>query len=467
MPPPLHHYGSQPLGKLGLLLRLLAFSASGSRPATVADAVAQGETVTTTMPLFPSAAPGERGDTEHEHVTNSSDGRLIANVSVPTLSMHLPPVTGDGRFPPVVLIFPGGGFEHLYIDKEGTEVVPWLTSLGIAACVVKYRVPLLLPRPELPGLRQPLDAAAEIWRPLMDVQRALGLVRARCSSGSGSAAADGGGGGGGDGGAPLLPGWRCNASAVGVLGFSAGGALAGALSTHYQTRLYPHIDAADTRSARPDFTLMVYPAPLTGALGMLAAHSGVPVSLPAVCVLWASLSPSAARSHSTTHICCCCCCCCCWVRGYVCSPGPRGICTSQRTCSQAAAAAAMPCRGSCRGLSSTAPRHRRSSRRRPTMRWVWDRPLSHSHALLCNPSPSCPLRLPLSLVPPCCRVSSRQTMRWPGGRRRQQPIRAAACLPASSPSSRAAGMASACAPTHCARSAAGQGAPPAGCALWA
>jgi hypothetical protein len=94
---------------------------------------------------------------------------------------------------------------------------------------------------------------------------------------------------------------------VGVLGFSAGGALAGALSTHYQTRLYPHIDAADTRSARPDFTLMVYPAPLTGALGMLAAHSGVPVSLPAVCVLWASLSPSAARSHSTTHICCCCC----------------------------------------------------------------------------------------------------------------------------------------------------------------
>ena len=186
------------------------------------------------FPIFRGRAPGEHGDSEHEHVTNSTDGRLIANVTVPTLSVEWPPAEPGAPPPPVVLVFPGGGFEHLYIDKEGADVVPWLKRLGLGAAVLKYRVPLLLPRPNLPGLRPGLDAAAEIWRPLMDAQRAVGLVRARCAAGV----------------------WRCNASAVGVLGFSAGGGLAGALSTHWRERLYPPTDAADTESARPDFSMV-------------------------------------------------------------------------------------------------------------------------------------------------------------------------------------------------------------------
>jgi acetyl esterase/lipase len=121
-----------------------------------------------------------------------------------------------------VVVFPGGGYKILAIDLEGTEVCDWLSSRGITCVLLKYRVPDTGPYPES-------DEA------LQDAQRAVGMVRAHAAE------------------------WKIDPKRVGVLGFSAGGHLAAAVSTHYETRLYPEVDGADELSCRPDFAVVVYP----------------------------------------------------------------------------------------------------------------------------------------------------------------------------------------------------------------
>jgi acetyl esterase/lipase len=145
----------------------------------------------------------------------------LGNVSVPTLTLYPAKAAASG-FVPAVVVFPGGGYNILAIDLEGTEVCEWLNSAGIACALLKYRVPNTGPYPK--------SAAA-----LQDAQRALGLVRAHAAE------------------------WGIDAKRVGVLGFSAGAHLAAALSTHYDRRLYDPIDAADKLSCRPDFAVIVYP----------------------------------------------------------------------------------------------------------------------------------------------------------------------------------------------------------------
>ncbi|MDF1744027.1 MAG: alpha/beta hydrolase, partial [Gimesia sp.] len=120
---------------------------------------------------------------------------------------------------PAVVIFPGGGYNILAYDLEGTEVAEWLNSIGVHAVVVKYTVP---------GNQR--EAA------LKDAQRAFGIVRSKAKE------------------------WGINPEQIGVLGFSAGGHLAANLSTNYQKRNYESIDAADKLSCRPDFSVLIYPA---------------------------------------------------------------------------------------------------------------------------------------------------------------------------------------------------------------
>lgn len=120
---------------------------------------------------------------------------------------------------PAVVIFPGGGYQILAYDLEGTEIAEWLNSIGIHAVILKYTVP---------GNQR--DAA------LQDAQRAFGIVRSKAKE------------------------WSINPDQIGVLGFSAGGHLAANLSTNYQKRDYAPIDAADKLSCRPDFTILIYPA---------------------------------------------------------------------------------------------------------------------------------------------------------------------------------------------------------------
>ena len=181
-----------------------------------------------TLPVWPGAAPGAPANLPAEADTTSAKDNLIAgrplvrlgNVSVPTLTLYA--ARGNSGAGPAVVIFPGGGYNILAIDLEGTEVCDWLNAAGINCVLLKYRVPNTGPYPKSPAA-------------LQDAQRALGLVREHAAE------------------------WGIDPKRVGVLGFSAGAHLAAALSTHFEQRLYDPIDAADKLSCRPDFAVIVYP----------------------------------------------------------------------------------------------------------------------------------------------------------------------------------------------------------------
>jgi acetyl esterase/lipase len=119
-----------------------------------------------------------------------------------------------------IIIFPGGGYSHLSMDKEGTKVAEWLNTLGIAAFVLKYRLP------------SDLIMKNKTIGPLQDAQEAIRYVRENAAK------------------------WNINPNKIGVLGFSAGGHLAATLSTHYDDKVY---ETKSKISARPDFSLLIYP----------------------------------------------------------------------------------------------------------------------------------------------------------------------------------------------------------------
>lgn len=181
-----------------------------------------------TVPVWPGAAPGAPTNPPAEADMTTAKDNLIAgkpltrlgNVSTPTLTLYK--AKGRSGFNPAVVVFPGGGYSILAIDLEGTEVCDWLTSAGINCVLLKYRVPGSGPYPK--------SSAA-----LQDAQRALGLVRQHAGE------------------------WGIDPNRVGVLGFSAGGHLAAAISNHFDQRLYDPLDAADKLSCRPDFAVVVYP----------------------------------------------------------------------------------------------------------------------------------------------------------------------------------------------------------------
>lgn len=187
-----------------------------------------------TLNLWPTAVPdpvptkGTEANTA-DPVKNVIAGKPImiwANVAKPTITLYPPKGAANGA---AVVVFPGGGYNILAIDLEGTEVCDWLNAKGVTCVLLKYRVPDT-------GPYMTKSPAA-----LEDAQRALGLVRSHASE------------------------WRIDPNRVGVLGFSAGGHLAVALSTHYDKRLYPAVDAADQLSCRPDFAVVVYPGYLADA----------------------------------------------------------------------------------------------------------------------------------------------------------------------------------------------------------
>lgn len=191
-----------------------------------------------TLNLWPHGAPGTKPTAEAEADISKPGDYLVAgkpiirlgNVSKPTITLY--PAKSDPSGAAVV-VFPGGGYNILAFDLEGTEVCEWLNSINVTCVLLKYRVPDSGPYPK--------SAAA-----LQDAQRAVGMVRAH--------AAD----------------WSIDPHRIGVLGFSAGGHLSAALSTHFEQRVYDPVDSADQQSCRPDFAVLVYPAYLSAAEGSLA-----------------------------------------------------------------------------------------------------------------------------------------------------------------------------------------------------
>jgi len=148
----------------------------------------------------------------------------VSNVSRPTMTVYSPQGKNTGA---AVVVFPGGGYGILAIDLEGTEMCDWLTSKGITCVLLKYRVPCAVSEP----YRQCPMA-------LTDAQRTVGLVRFHAAE------------------------WHIDPHKIGVLGFSAGGHIVAEMSTHFDRRSYPAVDAADKESCRPDFAVALYPGHL-------------------------------------------------------------------------------------------------------------------------------------------------------------------------------------------------------------
>ncbi|GGB04405.1 beta-xylanase [Puia dinghuensis] len=173
------------------------------------------------MPLYgtdpiPNSRPAANAE------TIDSSGRPIrysySKVSRPTLTVWQPPA--GKRTGTAVIVCPGGGYVHLAMTHEGTQVAAWLNSLGITAFVLKYR---------LPDDETMVDKTIG---PLQDAQRAIQLVRQRAGE------------------------WGVNPGKIGILGFSAGGHLASTAGTHFTT---PVIANPAGVSLRPDFMVLLYP----------------------------------------------------------------------------------------------------------------------------------------------------------------------------------------------------------------
>jgi acetyl esterase/lipase len=164
----------------------------------------------------------------------------VCNVSQPAMTVYPPKGTNTGI---AVVVFPGGGYNCLAIDLEGTEICDWLTSRGITAVLLKYRVPT-----------RSSGAYAESLPALEDAQRTVGLVRFHAAE------------------------WHIDPHKIGVIGFSAGGHLVTAMSTHFDQRLYPAVDAADQESCRPDFAIALYPGHLWKRDGNFELNPNVPVT---------------------------------------------------------------------------------------------------------------------------------------------------------------------------------------------
>jgi acetyl esterase/lipase len=188
------------------------------------------------MTLWPIGAPGEKGDIGVEQdTTKPGDGLVggkrvvrLGNVSAPTVTLYRPAQEKDTGA--AVVVCPGGGYSILAMDLEGTEVCQLLNSAGVTAVLLKYRVPA----------RKGLE---RYTAPLQDAQRALGLVRYHAAE------------------------WHIDPNRIGIMGFSAGGHLSAAASTHFAKRTYDPVDEADQASCRPDFALLIYPAYLVRQKG--------------------------------------------------------------------------------------------------------------------------------------------------------------------------------------------------------
>jgi acetyl esterase/lipase len=179
--------------------------------------------------LWPGTAPDTTALAAAQVETTVSG--MIENVSRPTMTVY-PPVSNTTGV--AVLVFPGGGYRKLAIDLEGTEICDWLVLKGITCVLLKYRVPASGPYwdPQCTcHVTPPAPLALE------DAQRALGLVRSHAAE------------------------WHIDPHKIGVLGFSAGGHLSAAISTHFE-RAYSPVDDADKQSSRPDFVVALYPGHL-------------------------------------------------------------------------------------------------------------------------------------------------------------------------------------------------------------
>jgi acetyl esterase/lipase len=196
---------------------------------------ALGRSDCTVVPLWPERiGPGETKPQLAESFQTTPEGTLVFRPVVKSEMIVIPPPQGTRSTGVTVLFCPGGGYGALETASilQGSQ---WLNEMGATAVLLKYRIPRR--SAELPAHQLPL----------MDAQRALGLLRSRAKE------------------------WHLDPARIGIIGFSAGGHLAAMASNHHEQRTYDPIDDHDRVSCRPDFCLLMYPAYLTNPILELQA----------------------------------------------------------------------------------------------------------------------------------------------------------------------------------------------------
>lgn len=175
-----------------------------------------------TLPLWESEMPNHDEKGIKETLILEENGFLVArDIQNPDIAVFLPSkmnATGEA-----VIICPGGGYQVIVYNWEGTDIAKALNAKGIAAIVLKYRLPISD------------DHIIKHKSALMDAQRAMRTVRFNAEK------------------------WNIDHDKIGIMGFSAGGHLAGSLSTHYDNGNQNSKDSIETMSCRPDFSVLVYP----------------------------------------------------------------------------------------------------------------------------------------------------------------------------------------------------------------
>lgn len=198
----------------------------------------------TEIVLWPAGLEIAKPELEGPETTGLSDhpvgGRhwtYIANVARPTMTVYPPKGRNTGA---AMMVFPGGGYQILAIDLEGTEICDWVTSKGMTCILLKYRVPHSgESRSKVSGRYKLPDVPLA----LQDAQRAMRLVRQRAAA------------------------FAIDPERIGVIGFSAGGHLVADVSNKDGSS-YAAVDAADALSPRPNFAVGVYPGHLWSGEGM-------------------------------------------------------------------------------------------------------------------------------------------------------------------------------------------------------
>jgi acetyl esterase/lipase len=179
------------------------------------------------IPLWPAGSPTLKGANEKEvtrpeNVKPGDRINSIINVHNPSIEVHLP--SKEKANGTAVIVAPGGGHRQLVWGSEGTDIAKWLNELGVAAFILKYRLAFT------PNYRYTVEGEA-----LADTQRAIRIVRARASE------------------------WGVKPNRIGVLGFSAGGALAALADIRFDRGKSDSSDPIEQQSCRPDFVGLVYP----------------------------------------------------------------------------------------------------------------------------------------------------------------------------------------------------------------
>ena len=182
-----------------------------------------------TLRVWPGKAPNEPAGIESRKAKTETgkDGVIrIRYVDKPEL-VHFP-APRDKATGTCMVICPGGGYNILAWNKEGTEIAEWLNSIGVEAVVLKYRVPRR-------------DGKKPHLLPLQDLHRSIRIVRSKAAE------------------------WKIDPKRLGVMGFSAGGHLSAMSSAFYVGQGYEPVDAIDKLDPRPSFVALIYPAYLGNA----------------------------------------------------------------------------------------------------------------------------------------------------------------------------------------------------------